>query len=191
MAPVHGMAAKAVARGINSRVLPGNARAPPAGLRHATSAVAGYAYSRGLLPSRGTAQTCTRAPMDSFDRGGCIPVNVSGIAAVGRGSDQRQRNFFRANGRAHHGPVAGACAKLSGLGALSGPGEMVGTRFVGQTAAFDGDQWQRAADRRLWINRTRTGAASYSIQHARMGSNAVRTRRHNVRGENSPGHGVK
>src|SRR4029077_7547964 len=127
----------------NSRTLPGNARAAPAGIRHATSGVAGYAYFRGLLASCGAAPTCSRAPMDSFDRGGCIPVNVSGIAAVGRCSDPPRRNFFRSHGRAHDGPVAGACAKFSGLGALSEPGEMVGTRFVGQTAALDGDQWQR------------------------------------------------
>src|SRR6266404_87937 len=47
------------------------------------------------------------------------------------------------------------------------------------------------ADRRLWINRTRTGAASKRIQHARMGSNAVRPRRHNVRGENHPRDGIR
>src|SRR5713226_153153 len=99
---------------------------------------AGYGYFCWIFAAPGAVEGREEAEMDSLDGSGRGAINVSGAAGIGNHGHEPQRNFFRADGRAHHGFASFAGAKFSRLSARTRPRAMVAAGDLGQAPAFDG-----------------------------------------------------
>src|SRR5260370_38143862 len=121
--------------------------------------------------------------MDPFDGGGRGAIDVSGAARFRNHGDEPERDFFRADGGAHDGTAARAGKEFSRFGAGTGPGAMGTARDLGQAAAFDGAEWESAADCRIWVYRQGGGEASEGVSHGNVGRTAIGPRRTGARRE--------
>src|SRR5260370_17688695 len=112
--------------------------------------------------------------MDPFDSGGRGAIDVPGAARLRNRGDQPERDFFRAHGGAHDGTAARTGKEFSRFRAGTGPCAMVATGDLGQAAAFDGAEWESAADCRIRLHRQGKGQASEGGLNEDLGGEPTR-----------------
>src|SRR5258708_2469399 len=157
------MAAEAGDGGRHSQAVAGNACLAFAELRPLCGGTAGHGYFCRIFAASRAIEGGEEAEMDSLDGGGRGAIDVPGVARIRNHSDKPQRNFFRADGGAHHGTAAGAGAEFSRFRARTGPRTMGAAGNLGPAAAFDGVERESVADCRIWIDRQGSGEAGESV----------------------------